>query len=62
MGEVVAVGDVQGYVHFLQREDGAFAARLSTEDSAIMPQLAELGTNGLLVQTRKGGLYAIALK
>jgi outer membrane protein assembly factor BamB len=62
MGEVIAVGDVQGYVHFLQREDGAFAARLSTEESPIMPQITELGTNGLLVQNRNGGLYAIALK
>lgn len=62
MGDVVAVGDVQGYVHFLQREDGAFAARINTENSPIMPQMAELGTNGLLAQTRKGGLYAIALK
>ena len=62
MGELVAVGDLQGYVHFLQNEDGAFAARLSTEDSPIMSQMAELGSNGLLVQTRNGGLYAISLK
>lgn len=62
MGGVVAVGDVQGYVHFLEREDGAFAARLRTEDSPIMSQLTELGTNGLVVQTRNGGIYAISLK
>jgi outer membrane protein assembly factor BamB len=62
MDEVVAVGDIEGYVHFMQRDDGAFAARLRTEDSPIMPQMAELGTNGLVVQTRDGGIYAIALK
>lgn len=62
MGDLVAVGDLQGYVHFLRREDGAFAARLKTTDSPVMPQLTELGSNGLLVQTRSGGLYAISLK
>ena len=62
MGELVAVGDLQGYVHFLQRDDGAFAARVRTEDSPIMSQMTELGSNGLLVQTRNGGLYAISLK
>lgn len=62
MGGVIAVGDIQGYVHFLEREDGVFAARIRTEDSPIMSQLTELGTNGLLVQTRNGGIYAISLK
>jgi outer membrane protein assembly factor BamB len=62
MGDLIAVGDVQGYVHFLQREDGAFAARLKTDDSAIMPQLTELDVGVVLAQTRNGGLYAISLK
>jgi outer membrane protein assembly factor BamB len=62
MGELIAVGDLQGYVHFLQREDGAFAARVKTDDSAIMPQMTELNVGVLLTQTRNGGLYAISLQ
>lgn len=62
LGSVVAVGDVQGYIHFMEREDGAFAARINVQDSPVMPRLAELGSNGLLAQTRKGGLYAISIK
>jgi len=62
MGSVVAVGDVEGYVHFLDRDEGTFAARIKTDDSAVMPQMTEIGTNGLLVQTRNGGLFAISLK
>jgi len=62
MGELIAVGDLQGYVHFMQREDGAFAARVKTDDSAIMPQMTELNTGVLLAQTRNGGLYAISLQ
>jgi outer membrane protein assembly factor BamB len=62
MGDLIAVGDVQGYVHFLQREDGAFAARLKTDDSAVMPQMTELDIGVVLAQTRNGGLYAISTK
>ena len=62
MGELIAVGDLQGYVHFMQREDGAFAARVKTDDSAIMPQMTELNAGILLAQTRNGGLYAISLQ
>ncbi|MDZ4098324.1 MAG: outer membrane protein assembly factor BamB [Methylophilaceae bacterium] len=60
MGDLIAVGDLQGYVHFLQREDGAFAARVKTDDSAVMPQMTELDLGVVLAQTRNGGLYAIA--
>lgn len=62
LGSLVAVGDVEGYVHFLNREDGAFAARIRTEESPIMPQMLQLKSDSLLAQTRGGGLYAISIK
>lgn len=62
LGSYLAVGDLEGYVHFLSREDGAFAARIQTEDSAIMAQLLDLGNSTVLAQTRGGGLYAISVK
>ncbi len=62
MGGVIALGDVEGYIHLLDREDGSFSGRLQLEKSPVMPQLVALGTNGLLAQTRDGGLYAISLK
>ncbi len=62
MGGAIVAGDVEGYVHFMDRDDGSFIARIRTEDAAIMPQLVALGTNGFLAQNRKGGLYAISLK
>ncbi|MEO7496999.1 MAG: outer membrane protein assembly factor BamB, partial [Massilia sp.] len=34
-GRAVAVGDYQGIVHFLSREDGSFLARAATDGSAI---------------------------
>ena len=62
IGSAVAVGDVEGYVHFLSAEDGAFMARLQTEGSPVMAQLVAMGNSTLLAQTRGGGLYAIVLK
>ncbi len=62
MRSYVAVGDLEGYVHFMSREDGAFAARIKTDSSAIMAQLQDIGNSTLLAQTRSGGLYAISVK
>jgi len=62
MGSLIAVGDVEGYVHLLNREDGTFSARLQTEDAAIMPQMLALGSSIFIAQTRKGGIFAISIK
>ena len=62
LGNLVAVGDVEGYVHFLSREDGAQASRIKTDNSPMMPQLALINSNTVLAQTRDGGVYAIQVK
>lgn len=62
MGTLIAVGDVEGYVHFLSRDDGALASRTKTNNSKIMPIMAAINTSTVLVQTRDGGLYAIGIK
>lgn len=59
LGPHVAVADYQGTVHFLRREDGAFAARATTDGSAVRAEPVRLGASGVLVQTAKGGLYAL---
>lgn len=57
----VAVADLEGYVHVLSREDGSFVGRMPTDGSAIgaAPQL--VGQN-ILVQTRNGGLFSLAIQ
>jgi outer membrane protein assembly factor BamB len=60
VGDTVAVGDFQGYVHFLGRDSGAFVARQATDGSAIKAAPLPLPT-GVLVQTRNGGLFALSL-
>ena len=59
-GEAVAVGDLEGYVHFLARDTGAFIARGETGGGAVRAAPVRLGS-GLLVQTEDGGLFALAL-
>lgn len=62
LGRYVIVGDFEGYVHVLSREDGAFVARIATDGSAIRvpPVALDLGT--FLVQTRNGGIFAISVQ
>jgi len=58
LGTEVAVGDLQGYVHFLARESGAFVGRAATDGSAVRAAPQRLA-EGLLVQTQNGGLFAL---
>ena len=63
-GAAVAVGDFEGYVHFLARESGAIVARRETGGGAIRAAplfLPAAPASGLLVQTEGGGLFALAL-
>jgi outer membrane protein assembly factor BamB len=61
VGRHVLVGDGMGVVHVLRRDDGNFAARFTTDGSAIAapPQAHDTGT---VVQTRDGGLFALAIQ
>jgi len=61
VGLYIALGDYEGYIHFLDRDTGAFAARLSTDGSGIRARPIRLGQN-LLVQTLDGALYAVSVK
>jgi outer membrane protein assembly factor BamB len=57
----VAVGDYQGYVHFMARKDGAFVARIATDGSPIVAQPIVLD-EGILVVTQQGDVFAIAVQ
>ena len=60
LGTEVAAGDLQGFVHFMARESGAFLARAATDGSPIRAAPQRL-PGGFLVQTQSGGLYALTL-
>lgn len=58
---LVAVGDAQGYVHFLAREDGAFVARSQTDGTPMLTAPQSVG-NAFLVQTSGGQVAAIEVQ
>jgi outer membrane protein assembly factor BamB len=58
-GRLVAVGDYDGYVHFLSREDGTLLGRVSLDSSAIKSVPLLSGSN-MIVQTQAGTVAAIA--
>lgn len=58
VGRAVAVGDYQGYVHFLSREDGAILARAATDGSQVIGTPAVSG-NTVIFQTQAGTVAAL---
>ncbi|MGN6231663.1 MAG: outer membrane protein assembly factor BamB [Trinickia sp.] len=56
LGPDVVVGDYEGYVHFLSRDDGKLLARAKTDGSAITAAPVAVD-NTLIVQTHDGHLY-----
>ncbi|MDO8351705.1 MAG: outer membrane protein assembly factor BamB, partial [Gallionella sp.] len=58
--DFVIVGDYQGFLHGLSREDGRFVARIKLDGSAIQTAPVQMD-DGLLVQTRNGDVYSLSL-
>ncbi|MBI4195316.1 MAG: outer membrane protein assembly factor BamB [Betaproteobacteria bacterium] len=61
-GRYVVVGDFEGYVHFMSREDGSFVGRAATDGSAVISPPVALDLTSFVVQTRNGGVFAITVQ
>ncbi|MBS0308157.1 MAG: outer membrane protein assembly factor BamB [Proteobacteria bacterium] len=59
VGRAVAVGDYQGYIHFLSSEDGALLARVATDGSPVVGTPLLAGSLAIF-QTKSGTLVALA--
>jgi outer membrane protein assembly factor BamB len=59
--QYVAVTDAEGLVHLLQRENGAFAARVSGDGSAINAAIQPYG-RAFVVQSRAGSVRALLVR
>jgi outer membrane protein assembly factor BamB len=59
VGRAVAVGDGQGYVHFLSREDGAFLARVETDGSPVAATASLVDGRSAIFQTQAGTVAAL---
>jgi len=60
VGDAVAVGDFEGYVHWLSRDDGRFLARERASSNAIVATPVA-DTPLLYVTTQNGKLYAFRI-
>lgn len=58
--DFVVVGDKEGYLHGLSREDGSYVARIKLDGGAIKEAPIQLD-DGLLVQTQSGALYSLSI-
>ncbi len=56
----LAVGDYEGYVHFLSRTDGRLLGRVQVGGGAIVSPLVA-GNRGILVQTGNGNLVLVGV-
>lgn len=55
---LVAVGDVEGWVHFLSREDGSVVGRTKLDSTPVTAALQSIDA-GILAQSRGGSIAAI---
>lgn len=58
-GGVVVVGDLEGYLHFLNTENGKFSARIKVDDEAVMSLIKGQSPSQVIATTRGGGLYVV---
>jgi outer membrane protein assembly factor BamB len=56
-GRSIILGDAQGFVHLLSREDGSLLNRLSTDGSPVVHRPVLVGQT-LVALTRNGGVFA----
>ncbi len=56
LGNAIAVGDSEGWVHWLSKQDGSTLTRMATDGSAIVASPVLAG-NTLVVVTRRGAIF-----
>lgn len=57
----IVVGDLDGFVHFLARDSGAFVGRFPGRGGPVRVAPVNLPSSALLVQTEDGAIYALGL-
>ncbi len=62
IGDMIVVGDLEGYLHFLNRDDGKFVTRIKIDGNAVMSLIAGQSSSQVIAATRDGGLYAVTVQ
>jgi outer membrane protein assembly factor BamB len=61
LGDVVAIGDLEGYIHFLDRDDGSIVGRIKLSSNPVMALIGGDSKAPVIAETRGGEIYAISL-
>ena len=61
LGDYLAVDDVQGYVHLLNRNDGSLVGRVATDGTPAVSQPVRT-QEGVLVLSQAGNLYYVTAR
>ncbi len=61
ISDMVVVGDLEGYVHFMSIDDGKFVARVNVDNHAVMSIIPGEVASQVVVATRGGGLYSVSI-
>jgi outer membrane protein assembly factor BamB len=62
IGRAVAVGDFEGYVHFIERDTGKTIARTKVGSTTFTSQPVPVETDALIVQSRGGSVALISVQ
>lgn len=62
VGRAVAIGDFEGYVHFIERDTGRTLARVRVGSQAFSGQPIAVDANRVLVQSRSGNLALLRIQ
>jgi outer membrane protein assembly factor BamB len=60
IGGVVVVGDLEGYVHLLSRDEGKFVGRIQLGSDPVMSIIAGTKPSQFIAKTKDGTLYAVS--
>jgi outer membrane protein assembly factor BamB len=60
--EFIAVGDLEGYVHFIDLDDGKFVSRIKIDSEPVMALIYGSSSSQVIAATRNGGLYALSVE
>ena len=58
--QAVAFGDLEGYIHFLSRDDGRLLGRIQLGDDPVLSPL-QASARGIVVQTGQGNLVLVGI-
>lgn len=61
MKETIVVGDIEGYLHFLNMESGKEVSRIQLGSEPVMAIKQGTSSSQVVVTTREGGLYAVTI-